>query len=153
MAEQRTLLTADDFFRQYSHGEGNCELVKGEVIQMPPPGGVHGGTAVNIAIALGAFVREHDLGRVLVETGFHLERQPDTVRGPDVSFVTKERMPSTGGEQDWGENDLPFGSRTPNADGNSTGGWQSVCHCRQKTWAASGQFGKAMEADQESGGT
>lgn len=96
MAEQKTLLTADDFFRQYSHKEGNYELVKGKVIEMPPPGGVHGGTAVNIAVALVTFVRQHDLGRVVVETGYRLAHQPDTVRGPDVSFVTKERMPTDG---------------------------------------------------------
>ena len=96
MAEQRTLLSADDFFWQYSHKEGNYELVKGKVIEMPPPGGVHGGIAVNIVSPLGTFVRQREPGRVVVETGFRLEHQPDTVRGPDVSFVTKDRMPTDG---------------------------------------------------------
>jgi Uma2 family endonuclease len=92
MTEQRTLFTAEEFFRLYSHRDGDYELVKGEVVKMAPPGGVHGGTAVNIAIALGTFVRQHGLGRVVVESGFRLESQPDTVRGPDVAFIRKERL-------------------------------------------------------------
>ncbi len=96
MSQQRTLLTADEFFRLYSHKEGQYALVKGEVIEMAPPGGVHGGIAVNIAIGLGSFVRQHDLGRVVVETGFRLESRPDTVRGPDVAFIAKDRVPAEG---------------------------------------------------------
>jgi Uma2 family endonuclease len=89
-------MTADDFFCLYSHKDEHYELVRGEVVEMTLPGGVHGGIAVNIAIPLGTFVRSHDLGRVVVESGFHLERQPDTVRGPDVSFIRKERIPERG---------------------------------------------------------
>ncbi len=96
MSEQRTLLTADEFFRLYSHKEGQYALVKGEVIEMSLPGGVHGGIAVNITIGLGSFVRRHDLGRVVVETGFRLESRPDTVRGPDVAFIAKDRVPAEG---------------------------------------------------------
>lgn len=96
MAEQRTLLTADEFFWLYSHKEGDYELVKGEVIEMAPPGGVHGGTALNIGYFLQAYNRQHQLGRVVVETGFRLESQPDTVRGPDVAFVRQERVPPEG---------------------------------------------------------
>ena len=96
MSQQRTLLTAGEFFRLYSHKEEHYELVKGEVIEMAPPGGIHGGIAVNISIALGTFVRQHNLGRVVVESGVWLERQPDTVRGPDVAFITRERIPAEG---------------------------------------------------------
>lgn len=96
MTDRRTLMTADDSFCLYSHKDEHYELVKGKVVEMTPPGGVRGGIAVNIAIPLGTFVRSHDLGRVVVESGFHLERQPDTVRGPDVSFIRKERIPERG---------------------------------------------------------
>jgi Uma2 family endonuclease len=96
MGQQRTLLTAGEFFRLYSSKEGHYELVKGKVIEMPPPGWVHGGIAVNIASELRAFVRQHNLGRVVVESGCWLERQPDTVRGPDVAFIARERMPAEG---------------------------------------------------------
>jgi Uma2 family endonuclease len=96
VTEQRTLLNADEFFRLYSGKEGDYELVRGELIEMPPPGGVHGGVAVNIASALHTHVRQHDLGRVVVESGFTLEREPDTVRGPDVAFIMKEHLSSEG---------------------------------------------------------
>jgi Uma2 family endonuclease len=96
MTEQRILLTAEEFFWLYSHKEGDYELVKGEVIEMAPPGIAHGGIAVNIASALHVFVRQNDLGRVIVEGGFCLECRPDTVRGPDVSFIKKERIPAEG---------------------------------------------------------
>jgi Uma2 family endonuclease len=96
MTEQRTLLTAEDFFHLYSHKDGHYELVRGEVIKMSPPGGVHGGIAANITMALGPFVRQHNLGRAVVETGFCLECRPDTVRGPDVAFIRRERIPEEG---------------------------------------------------------
>lgn len=96
MTEPLTLLSAEDFFRLYSHKEGHYELVKGEVVEMPPPGIVHGGIAVNIASPLHTHVRRHNLGRVIVEGGFCLECWPDTVRGPDVAFIRRERIPSEG---------------------------------------------------------
>lgn len=44
-------------------------------------------------VFLGRFVLEHRLGRVcLAETGFVLARDPDTVRAPDVAFVSMERL-------------------------------------------------------------
>jgi Uma2 family endonuclease len=69
------------------------ELVRGVPRVCEPPGGVHG----RLAIKLGARLDEHavrfGLGTVLVETGYVLERAPDTVRGPDVSFVSSNRLP------------------------------------------------------------
>jgi Uma2 family endonuclease len=41
---------------------------------------------------LDEFVEEHELGRVGVESGFYLTRDPDTVRGPDVLFVSREKL-------------------------------------------------------------
>jgi Uma2 family endonuclease len=43
---------------------------------------------------LGVHVATHGLGLVVAaETGFTLERDPDTVRAPDVAFVRQERLP------------------------------------------------------------
>ncbi len=63
---------------------------------MSPPGAIHGDKASSLASALRAFVEQHRLGKVLVETGFCLECQPDTVRAPDVSFLSAERLPAEG---------------------------------------------------------
>jgi Uma2 family endonuclease len=96
MVRQRTLLTAEEFFWQYSHLDGRYELVKGRVIELAPTGGVHGGVATRINIPLGSFVLQNDLEEVLLETGYRIEHQPDTVRGPDISLVRKERLPEGG---------------------------------------------------------
>jgi len=68
------------------------ELVAGRLRVCEPPGGLHGIVAVRLASVLHRWVDEHDLGTVLVETGYIVHRSPDTVRGPDVSFVRKERL-------------------------------------------------------------
>ena len=42
---------------------------------------------------MGAFVERHDLGHVFAQdTGFKIERDPDTVRAPDVAFVAREGL-------------------------------------------------------------
>ena len=96
MTERHTLITADQFFQLYRHKDEHFELVKGEVLELAMHGAVHGAISANIASVLGSFVHRTSLGRVVAGTGFRLESQPDTVRGPDVAFVTKERMPEEG---------------------------------------------------------
>ena len=72
---------------------GRCELVRGELIMMSPAGSEHGWIVMNIGVPLGAFVKKHSLGRVFgAETGFRIGHDPDTVRAPDVAFVTAERI-------------------------------------------------------------
>ena len=71
------------------------ELIRGEVLTMPPPQSEHGRIVNNINIPLGAHVKKRQLGIVFAaETGFLLETDPDTVRAPDVSFVSRSRLPS-----------------------------------------------------------
>lgn len=73
--------------------EGLSELVAGEVVCEPPPSEEHGWVAGNVFGLLWSFVRERRLGRVYAaETGFVLSRDPDTVRAPDVAFVSAERL-------------------------------------------------------------
>ena len=59
-----------------------------------PAGFRHGDVAMSLALVIGQFVRNHNLGRVLAaETGFKLFTNPDTVRAPDVAFVRHDRIP------------------------------------------------------------
>ena len=69
------------------------ELVRGKLIRMPPPGWRHGRTVARVTIRLGHFIETHNLGTILGESGYHLEWDPDTVRAPDVSFISAERLP------------------------------------------------------------
>jgi Uma2 family endonuclease len=64
------------------------ELVRGVPRVCEPPGGVHGRLAARLAARLSEHVERHGLGTVLVEAGYVLRRGPDTVRGPDVSFIS-----------------------------------------------------------------
>jgi Uma2 family endonuclease len=76
---------------------GRCELIKGEIIRMPPAGADHGDIAGEVFGLIREFVKKHNLGKVYAaETGFTIERNPDTTRAPDVGFVKKERVPPRG---------------------------------------------------------
>jgi Uma2 family endonuclease len=69
------------------------ELVRGRLIVREPAGYRHGDVAARLLVIVGSFVHEHRLGRVFAaETGFTLERNPDTVRAPDVAFIRTERL-------------------------------------------------------------
>lgn len=84
-------LTGDELFAM---GDvGRSELVKGELILMSPTGHPHDYYEGNFFAALHTFVRPEKLGRVLVgEVGIYTARNPDTVRGADVVFISNERM-------------------------------------------------------------
>ena len=84
------LITAEQFERMAAQDRW-VELDRGVVVRVNPPGFPHGAIAVAIAARLHAFVQPRGLGTVAVESGFTLTRNPDSVRGPDVSFVRRER--------------------------------------------------------------
>lgn len=89
-------LTADDLWRMPKDGLRH-ELVRGELRTMPPRGGEHGVTVVNLTLPLAQHVKARQLGVVLgAETGFLIHRDPDTVRGPAIAFVRRQRIPATG---------------------------------------------------------
>ncbi len=88
------LLTAEDLYGLPEEDDRRYELVEGRLVVSEPPGWTHGGIATRIAVALYPHVRAHRLGEVVVESGYVLARRPDTVRGPDVSFVRADRLPA-----------------------------------------------------------
>ena len=87
-------ITAEEFARMPNPVNGaRQELVRGEIIEMPPPQGRHGYLQVEFAAILRQFVKPNKLGWIVTESGTILERDPDTVRGPDVSFYSIGRRP------------------------------------------------------------
>ncbi|HKQ60978.1 MAG TPA: Uma2 family endonuclease [Candidatus Polarisedimenticolaceae bacterium] len=69
------------------------ELQAGILVSEPLPGFRHGHVAATIVALLRGHVRRHELGVVLGnDSGFLLARAPDTLRGPDVAFVSSARL-------------------------------------------------------------
>jgi Uma2 family endonuclease len=94
MTVKEKLVTAEQFLLLPGPVEGGkMELIDGRVVTMAPVGGEHGVRALELGHHLREFVRAHSLGRVMVETGFVLQRNPDSVRAPDVSFVAHDQLP------------------------------------------------------------
>ena len=105
-------MTAAELIQLSSPGK-RFELRRGELIVMVSAGAKHGQVAMQVGHILADFVRRHELGTVFgAETGFRLERDPDTVLAPDVAFVSTARMPpesipSSYGSGPRGRGDLP----------------------------------------------
>lgn len=92
MAVAIQAVTADELLR-LPRGTWRYELRRGELHRTSPAGHTHGKVAARVTARLSAFVDDHDLGEVYAaETGFLIHRDPDTVRAPDVAFVTRERL-------------------------------------------------------------
>lgn len=73
-------------------GREDLELVRGVLVPvMTPAGGEHGALAAFLTVEVGTYVRTRNLGRVYVEVGYKIFSNPDTVRGPDLSFVSTQR--------------------------------------------------------------
>ena len=68
------------------------ELIKGELLTMPPPGFPHGTVTMNLSGLLWSYVTTNNLGRVASEMGYKLESDPDTVLAPDISFIARDRV-------------------------------------------------------------
>jgi len=89
---QKTLTSAEELLRLSE--TGRYELVRGDLIKLPPASLAHGGTQSNADFLIQRHVREHRLGRVFAgELGVWLERDPDTVRAADVAFYARGRLP------------------------------------------------------------
>jgi Uma2 family endonuclease len=89
------ILTAEQYARLPENKMYRDELIRGFVcVREPgPPGFSHGDIDGHFGYLLSAFVMPRRLGRVVHNTGFVLERNPDTVCGPDISFMAAERVP------------------------------------------------------------
>lgn len=88
------LLTLDEYERLPDEDGYRLELSAGRLVREPPPGARHGVIVRNLFRALDTFVSDHELGEVVFETGFLLVERPPTVRGPDVAFISAERLPA-----------------------------------------------------------
>lgn len=92
MAHTTEQMTAKQLAAMPDNGR-RCELVEGVLHMMSPAGGRHGRIADKLSRRIGNHVEQKKLGETFAaETGFLLQRNPDTVRAADVSFVSHERL-------------------------------------------------------------
>ncbi|MBI3964997.1 MAG: Uma2 family endonuclease [Chloroflexi bacterium] len=88
------LYTAQDLAELAEDGR-RFELVDGVLREMSPPTWRHGRITYQISRVLGNYVEAQDLGEIAVgDPGIALRRGPDTVRGPDIAFIARQRLPS-----------------------------------------------------------
>ena len=78
MTAEELMLLPDNGYRQ--------ELVRGVLIEMPPPGKRHGLVSTRFGAAISNYADANDYGWVGDYHGYRLESNPDTVRAPDVAW-------------------------------------------------------------------
>ncbi len=92
MTTETKLLTAEDLLRMHSQGVRG-ELLRGVFCKAMPTGREHGEIAANTAYELLNHIKPRKLGIVTTsDSGVRLERDPDTVREPDVAFFGAQRV-------------------------------------------------------------
>lgn len=83
----KTLMTAAEFANTGPETDG-YELVRGELVPMPPARRRHGEVCVNICALLVTYKKSLGRGCVVCnDTGIITETAPDTVRGVDIAFL------------------------------------------------------------------
>lgn len=92
LAEYQQLVEDDRYCSELSHGL---------LVREPRPGALHAHVTLKLAMLMIEHVRAPDLGDVVIEGGFRLSVDPPIVRGPDVAFISKARLPAVVPESWW----------------------------------------------------
>jgi Uma2 family endonuclease len=87
-------LTLEEFAR-LPHTERRYEISAGELITMPLAKSLHTVTALAVLEALQSYLRQYDDGLALPQASYVLSRDPLTIRQPDVSILSKDRVRAT----------------------------------------------------------
>ena len=94
MITKPKLITADDLLLMPKDGN-RYELIRGMLIEKMPTGDPHGDSVARTTILVGNYAENNDYGVVRSgEPGYRLERDPDTVRAPDVAWFAPGRIPA-----------------------------------------------------------
>ena len=88
-----TLMTADELLHVYVPDK-QAELVRGVLRVRELPGFRHGRVAARLITRFGTHLEAAGGSQVVVsEVGFKLQSDPDTVRGPDLAVIGRDRIP------------------------------------------------------------
>lgn len=83
------LMTAEefwDFVQRPENRDRRFDLIRGEVVEMSRPGKLHGVVCAAIVVILWAYAQRTQGYVCANDTGVIVERDPDSVRGPDILF-------------------------------------------------------------------
>ena len=90
--------------------DGAChEMNAGELLTLPPPKSLHALVALAILEPLQQHMGKQGTGRVLPEAGYLLSRDPLTIRQPDISVISRERIRASDPDRETAGR--PFGPR------------------------------------------
>ncbi len=90
---EQQLLTAEEYLRLPDDGR-LTELVRGRIVEMNRSFTALGYICGEVTGLLREFVKRNELGRVVCNDAVVItQRDPDTVRGPDVAFYSYHRVP------------------------------------------------------------
>ena len=95
-AQTSSLMTADDLLRVDLPGKWT-ELIRGHLVVREPPSTWHGIVSARLSYLVGDFVFKNRLGVLCgQDTGFKIASEPDTVRAPDLAFLSTARAAHVG---------------------------------------------------------
>ncbi|SFH85516.1 Uma2 family endonuclease [Planctomicrobium piriforme] len=93
MATLTQLLTAEEYARLPNSG-AVTELVRGEIVQLNQPSPRHGQVCGNAYFLIRQYLEQSPSGHLVTnDSGIITARDPDTVRGGDVWFVSYSKVP------------------------------------------------------------
>ena len=92
-ATERKLMTAEELLLMPKIDGRRFELIRGVLIEKMPTGDPHGEALNLTGYALTHYARSNRYGVVRSgDPGYRLEREPDTVRAPDVAWFAPGRL-------------------------------------------------------------
>jgi Uma2 family endonuclease len=93
MATAEQLMTIEEYAKLPDNGRPT-ELVRGRVVEMNLPIPRHGQICMKIGRLVANYAYDHGVGEVVSnDAGVVTERNPDSLRGPDVAFYSYARVP------------------------------------------------------------
>ena len=91
-------MTAEELLLMPKIDGRRFELIRGVLIERMPGGKSQGLVNSRIDAALSTYSDSNDYGDTLsADTGYWLDREPDTVRAPDVAWFAPGRLPDEEG--------------------------------------------------------
>ena len=93
MTTKLKFITADELLRMPRDGN-RYELIRGVLVPKMPTGRPHSEAVIRTGSLLTSYSDANDYGTAYAgEPGYRLERDPDTVRAPDIAWFAPGRLP------------------------------------------------------------